>query len=268
MRSNKEKALLVIAVAFIIIAALIYYYNNIKIPQIKELVENRVRMEIDVTAMPTKKVLVVKSEKGLAKNTKISLEIIEEHFEVLEIPIKFVARNTTGDIEALLGKVSTQNLSYGQQLIADFFIEHERKYGDSHRLKEYSVFNLVDGNVKAGNLVDIIVDYQNGDYDIVVSKIKIESISNRVIDEQESKGYVIVMAVDEVQFRDLSLAEKIGVLKTRLYIDDEQKASDVTFDHIVAMEKLLIEKDNLLKTTKNAREAVSRDGISQASDEE
>ncbi|PHS35337.1 MAG: hypothetical protein COA82_04565 [Alkaliphilus sp.] len=268
MRSNKEKVLLVIAVACVIIAALIYYYNNVKIPQIKELVENRVRIEIDVMAMPTKKVLVVKSEKGIAKNTKISLEIIEEHFEVLEIPIKYVARNTTANIEALVGKVSTQNLSYGQQVIADFFVDQERKHGDLHRLKEYSVFNRVDGNVKAGNLVDIIVDYQNGDYDIVVSKIRVESISSKNNDDLKNKEYVIVMAVNEVQFRDLFLAEKIGVLKTRLYIDDDQKASDVTFNHIVAMEKLLIEKENSVKTTTNTREAESQDEISQASDEE
>jgi len=137
-----------------------------------------------------------------------------------------------------------------------------------HRLKEYSVFNRVDGNVKAGNLVDIIVDYQNGDYDIVVSKIRVESISSKNNDDLKNKEYVIVMAVNEVQFRDLFLAEKIGVLKTRLYIDDDQKASDVTFNHIVAMEKLLIEKENSVKTTTNTREAESQDEISQASDEE
>ncbi|MGV8145847.1 MAG: hypothetical protein ACLKAK_03240 [Alkaliphilus sp.] len=274
MRSNKERILLIGGVACIIIAALIYYYNNIKIPQIKELVENEVRIEIDVMSMPTKKVYVVKSEKGLAKHTEISLEIIEEHFEVLEIPIKFVARNTTSNVEDILGKLSTQNLSHGQQLIGDFFIDPERKHGDSHRLKEYSVFNLVDGNVKTGNIVDIVVDYENGDYDIVVSKIRVRSVSNNTRntgDAQDEKEYIIVLAVDEVQFRDLALAEKLGVLKTRLYIDGDQAESDVTFNHIVAMEKLLIEKENLnqegLKTaTKNHNKGATSEGnISQAS---
>lgn len=244
VRNRKERMLLIGGVVCIVVAAIIYYYNNIKIPQIKEVVENEIRREIDIMAMPTERIFVVKSEKGIDKNTKMSSEIIEEHFEIVEVPTKFVARHATGNIEDIIGKLSKQNLTSGQQIIADFFVTLENKRGDFQRLKEYSVVNLVDGKVKAGNYVDIVVDYGNGDYDIVVSNIKIVSISDKEKADQKSKEYVIVLAVDEIQFRDLALASKLGELTTRLYIDNEQKSSNVTFNHELAMEELLIDVES------------------------
>lgn len=240
---KRQGLLLAAASGLLIITIIIYSYNNVIIPKVRLETEKKVRMELDDQVMQKAKVAVVADGMDIPKYTVLSDEIINTKIKIVEIPVKYTAKGAAGDINLIRDKVTKEDLGSGEQVLMDSLSIEKKWFGEYERLKEYSVGSIVAGEVKTGNIVDIVVSYGNGEYDVVVPKVKIKKLvegigknegtsteKNSVSKPIEQKdSYTLVLAVDEDQYRDLELAEMVGKLKTRLYIDESQPASKKTF---------------------------------------
>lgn len=231
---GKDKIVLIFAIVCILVAAIIFYYSNVIIPNACEKVEWQVRKELDENAMPKGKVAVVTGSEGIARYTVLTEEIINKNIKIIEIPVKYIANQTVNDADQLIGKITKENLRVGEQIILNSLSNDKKWFGEFDRLKEYEVDSIVAGEVKSGNIVDIIVNYGNGTYDVVVPKMKIQKLVNQDQisrnGKQNEESYTIILSVDEEQYRDLEMANTLGRLETRLYLDESQSESVKTFD--------------------------------------
>jgi hypothetical protein len=246
-----------------LLAGIIYYFNNYKIPKISKIVEMDVRKEIDASAMPKRKVAVVTGEEGITRYTELTDKIIGEKIKIIEMPEKFIVKGSISDIGEIKGKITKEELRFGEQIVSDSLSKDKKWYGEFERLKEYKVSSIVEEEVKTGNIIDVLVNYGNGDYDVVIPKIKViklaeaKKISDGVSKDSDkgdntvsstdsynisplNSGYTLILAVDEEQYRDMEMAKKLGAIETRLYIDENQPPSKKTFDCLSAALKLKI----------------------------
>ncbi len=240
MRRGKTGSLISIALICLISMLMIFYYNNIKIPKIIKETEEIVRSESDLEAMDKRKIAIVKGEDDIPKYTALTPEIIENHIEMRYIPVKFAVEDGVEDIELIKGKISQEILKPGEQLTYDSVSSEKRWFSDYDRLTEYCFSHMVAGEVKEGNIIDVLINYDNGDYDVVVPKIKVRKLIENRESEDKIKDYTVVLALNEEQQRDAELAGKLGYFEARLYIDESQRKSSKTFDYDTAKEKLAL----------------------------
>ncbi len=232
MSIKDQKVVIAAILMCLLLAGIFYYYNNIKIPLVKIQIESMLRAEMDESVMPRRWVAVVTAADGISHYTEMTDEILNETITLMEVPIKYSVEGSISDLELIKGMITKYSLSYGQQLLVDQFYTEENWYGEHERLKEFEVASLVADEVKTGNIVDMIVNYGNGDYDVVVPKIKVRKIiSNSTEENLKEKSYTIVLAVDEMQYRNLLMAGQLGELETRLYLDTNQPPSLITFNY-------------------------------------
>ncbi len=242
---RKYDLLLVIAVFCAVISGIIFYYNNVAIPGISRDVERKVRMDVDVNSMPKTKAAVVTDKGGISKYTVINDEIINTKIKILDIPVKYTAENAVSDVGLLKGRIAKEDLRYGEQVVQDSLSTEKKWFGEYDRLKEYRVSNIVAGEVKSGNIIDVMVTYNNGEYDVVVPKTKVRKLADEngnsdtkgKVNDEKNPEHTIIIAVDEEQYRDLELAKKIGRLETRLYLDESQPQSARTFKYTDSQNK-------------------------------
>ncbi|MCX8130724.1 MAG: hypothetical protein N3I35_11570 [Clostridia bacterium] len=256
MRFKNQRVFLTGAAICLLFAGLIYYYNNYKIPYASKKTEIQVRKEIDDNSLPKIKVAVVASIEGINKYTEITNKIINERIKLVDVPEKYVVKGAATQLLNIKGKIAKEDLRFGEQIILDSLSAEKKWYGEFQRLKEYEVSSIVADEVKTGNIVDIMVSYGNGDYDVVLPKVKVMRLisSKKPVDSKSSKveepedtgdmqyrgqhlSYTIVIAVDEEQYRDLELAKQMGKFETRLYIDENQTSSKKTFYYKTAIDK-------------------------------
>jgi len=276
---KKQGILLTSALILIVISVIVFFYNNIIIPGVRHEQEKKVRAEIDDNAMPKVKVAVVADEEGIAKYTVINDKVMNGKIELIDVPVKYLARNAATSMEQLAGKITKEDLRKGEQIVLDSLSTDKKWFGEYERLKEYFVNNIVAGEVKTGNIIDIIVNYGNGSYDVVAPKIKVrklveeqgslhtsqkegEAVSENLNDDK-SKNYTLIFAVDEEQYRDLELASKLGKLETRLYLDESQPSSIKTFDYNKAVKKLGIQGEVIPGSVNSTSKTSSGDTASQ-----
>src|SRR5690606_19539751 len=116
----------------------------------------------------------------------------------------------------------------------------ENWYEDYDRMKEYSIYNTVAGQVAAGNIVDVIVNYDDGTYDVVLAKKKIKNIRYQgsvahdgtlTLESGTTAAATVVFDVDEVEYSDLEASRQKGRFEVRIYLDEDQPASAVTFQN-------------------------------------
>ena len=231
MMLRKQKMILFTSLICILFAGLIFLYNNVIIPRMILAKEKAVRAEIDVNAMPRKQVAVVKDKDGITKYTVLTDQIIDQKIELIAIPEKFVVKGAAIDLDMIKEKITKEDLRLGEQIVSDSLSNDKKWFGNYERLKEYEIKSIVADEVKPGNIVDIAVSYGNGKYDVVVPKIKVRKLITVEDKEKKKNKYTIIIAVDEVMYRDLELAGKLGSLETRLYLDESQPASPKTFDY-------------------------------------
>jgi len=258
--NRKQKKLISIAAICLILSAIIFYYNNIKIPKVIKRVENEVKRKIDVEAMPKRQVAVIIDKNGIDKYTTLTDEIIKNKIQVKEVPVPFIVEGAVSDFKFLKDKVTKEDLRYGEQIHYNSLSDKSNWYDDNDRLKEYRVKNLVADTVCEGNLVDVIINYENGDYDVVLSKTKVIKIvspfdseskegsqdegqefdkNNPAKRTDEDMEFLVVFSVNsEEDYKNLNLASKLGYFETRKYVDEKQKASKKTFDYEWAIKKL------------------------------
>ncbi len=252
MNFKNRRVHLVFAVFLVILSATVYFYENIRIPKLTKDVQAELRMEIDVNAMPKTSVAMVIDPEGIAKYTEITEEILDKKIKLVEVPTKFVPEGAVIDLSMILGKITKEPLRKGEQLILDSFSIEEKWFDEFERLKEYSIKSTVADTLKSGNIVDILVVYGNGDYDVVVPKVKIKKlVKSDITNSDGNKSVQIVIPVNEVDTRDMIAASQLGEFDVRIYLDESQSASPKTFDYEKAKEQL-----QLLNTSKKAEEEV------------
>lgn len=227
---KNQRYIIIISILFILLAGSIYYFNNIRIPKLAILIENDVRKKVDVVAMPKRKVAVIKDMEGIPKYTQLTTDIIEQKIHLVDIPVDFVVEGAAVDIDLIAGRITKEDLRFGEQVVMDSLSKEEKWFEDFDRLKEFTIHSIVAEEVKQGNIVDVNVNYGNGKYDIVVPKIKVRKLIKNETKEGDVK-YTLVFAVNEEMYRDLSLASTKGNLETRLYIDESQSPSQKTFKY-------------------------------------
>lgn len=226
MKSN-TKTLGWIALICILISAIIFYYQSIKIPK----VQKEVKQQVDINAMPKKRVAVVSKNGPITKYTQINDEIIKEKIVMEEIPSDYTVPGVVIDTDLIKKKVAKEDLRPGEQITEESLSTEQKWYGDYDRLKEYNIRTMVAGEAQQGNIVDILVNYGNGSYDVVVPKTKIRKLIKDVDKDKGTETYTTIIAVNEEMYRDLQLASKLGALETRLYVEENQKASTKTFNY-------------------------------------
>ncbi|WP_432409470.1 hypothetical protein [Wukongibacter sp. M2B1] len=244
MKRARKNQLLAVAIICFLFTLVIYYYNYIKIPRIQGQVETVIRNEIDLNFMEKRHVAVVKGEEVIPKYTVLTDEIIEKSIEIKEIPITFAIGDGVGDIDLIKGKITQEALRPGQQIAYDSISTEKKWFGDYDRLTEFTFKDIVAGEVREGNIIDVLVNYDNGDYDVIIPKIKVRRlIENKASDNDEADtlSHTLVMSLDEEQQRDAELASKLGYFEARLYLDESQKASLKTFSYDDARKKLDLE---------------------------
>ncbi len=235
---KNPKFILLIAIFLLVMAGTIYYFNNVRIPALTMKLENDIRAKIDVAAMPKMKIAVVSDKDGIPKYTQLTDEIIAGKVKIIDIPTDFVASNAAFDIDMLKNKIAKEDLRFGEQIVLDSLSTEEKWFGDYDRLKEFAVKSIVAEEVKPGNIVDLIVNYRNGTYDVIVPKTKVRKIYKSESKDGTIGSYTLIFSLDELSYRDVLLASKLGYLETRLYIDESQKASEKTFNYSVQSKKI------------------------------
>lgn len=249
--TRNRKVYVTVLVVCALLAGILFYYNNYHIPKIIEETEAATIQKVDINAEPRIEVVVVKDGYDLDKYTEITAEMVDDYFEVKEIPESMAILSGAQDLEELIGFVAKEDLRSGEQVHVESLSGYGKWYEDFDRLKEYPLKSIVAEQVKQGNLVDVIVNYGDGNYDVIIPKVKVskmvqgrdmgaelayqdESVEleeqnvNSIFEENE---YTLVVAINETDYRNLALASHLGRFETRLYIDEDQPASEVTFNY-------------------------------------
>ncbi len=115
--------------------------------------------------------------------------------------------------------------------------------------------------MQPGNLIDVVLNYEDGTYDVLLSKIKVNNVISPFIVRQvndigvveyvtlenpaqrnSDQEFMITFNANEEEFRNITLGKQLGVLETRRYIDDSQEPSMVTFDYAVGLQRTLTDQ--------------------------
>lgn len=241
---SKQKKLLFVAALLAIAGIIMFYYQQFVIPDVISQTESKVRLALDENAMPRQKVAVITAKQGISKYTVITEEILKYSITFREIPKKYIIGEPVETVMQIQGKISKEELRYGEQIALGSLSEDVKWFGEYERLKEYHIVSTVAGILQSGNIIDVLVHYEDGFYDVVVPKIRVQermqptkesenSMSNQIAHES-----IIILAVNEKSYADLLLAQQLGVLETRIYLDESQPASNKTFETEWAIEKL------------------------------
>ena len=167
------KRLFTLAIICMLLAGIIFYYNNVKLPKVAQAAEDKLRKEIDINAMPKTKVAVVSDKNGISKYTELTQKVLSEKVKFIEIPTMYVAQSVVTDLNFMEGKITKEDLRFGEQIAIESLSSEQKWFGEYQRLKEYTVSSIVADEVKAGNIIDLLVSYGDGTYDLVVPKLKV-----------------------------------------------------------------------------------------------
>lgn len=254
---RNQGVILAIAISFLVISFVFIYVSQFYIPnQSKKMAQN---YESQYSAQG---VYVVLSEEGLMEGTVITEELfLEGTIAIQNIPASFVPQKngqplvyTTGPAgqgndEAyraqIIDKVVKTKLEPGSMITyASLGESTEVAVNNFEKQVQLDVENTVGDNLKTGKYVDIITKYENGDYDIVVSKKIIDRVvrtgletdststtGNAAEIKASTKGIILVSLNDE-EYRNVELAKRLGTLSVRMYKSAEQLASAITFNYL------------------------------------
>ncbi|HAN09021.1 MAG TPA: hypothetical protein DCP90_00225 [Clostridiales bacterium] len=263
---KNQNVLLTIGVSCIILGIIVAYISTSYLPGKKKEIEASYAGQYAAVS-----VFMIEEDAGLYSNTTITEELFTQGtIRPVLVPTTFLPKDKTGALlvytegekATILKKRTNKKLVKGEFLLKKA-LDDNAMYPDEQqykRRKEYTLKNNVAGEVKAGCLVDVMVNYLTGDYDVVISKIKVEKVittAGAAVAAAPAGGAAapavglgdttVILAVDEMQFRDIELAEKMGQLQARVYEDEEQAPSLQTFKYSVmkSLVKQIAEEKNL-----------------------
>lgn len=231
-----RKTLMIVAGA---VLGTVLLFEVVVIPITSNKVRTETIQQVDLTAQPQTQVPVVKPGVKIAKYTQLTQQIVDQNIVMVPVPVSLAVDNASLDASMLVGRVVKGDLVGNTQISEDMLEDSAAWFGEYDRLSDYTVNNTVGGQVKEGNIVDVIVAYGNGDYDVVAAKKKITNImpTGAVATTSDTDGGVnlsdkndMVFAVNEQEYANLELAKKVGTLRVRIYMDESQPASKVTFN--------------------------------------
>lgn len=207
-------------------------YTFIVIPNIKEQERQRYDEALKQTEENYIPVMVYEGTTFLPAGTVLD-EKTKALFIQKRMPSFCHSQNALREYSLAEGCVLSYGIAPGQQLTTDILEEPDLFDEESRRIKEFQVSNLVGEQVCTGSLVDVLVKYENGLYDIVVPAIRIYHIltddTGKEYVRDEAGMYTILIGVTEEEYGDLYAAQQKGILEVRLYPDPEMEASVKTF---------------------------------------
>lgn len=207
-------------------------YTFIAIPQIKAQEKKKYDTALSTYKNDYMSVLVYIGNKPLLKGT-ILTSVISSEFEIVEINSSCITTPIVSDYSSIEGMEVKYDIVQGQHILNSMVKDYEKSLDKEKTLKDFKVINLVGGYVANGNFVDIIVEYDNGKYDVVIPHIQIYNILTNEEKEylkDKDGNYTIMVYLTEEQYRDLRIAEIHGKLDTRLYLTENAIPSIKTFD--------------------------------------
>lgn len=228
----KKGLLFPIAIFFLGLASLAGIYSFLVIPSVREQEREHYERALEEELQAAIPVLVYTGEKPLLEGTVLT-DLLETEFTVLFYPPSNVRGQVVHNYPSIAGQQLCYTLAPGQAVSQELLQEASFHQPEEGRLKEFTVSNLVGGHVTVGTLVDVLLRYPDGSYDIVVPYTRIYDILPAKDGTEgfapDREEYSIVLAVDEASYRDLHLAQQLGVLDLRLYQKEEQLPSVKTF---------------------------------------
>jgi hypothetical protein len=267
---KKRYLIAVIAVCLIIIAIVINTYESGRIPKARAEERIQVENEIDINKKPTK--IVAVCIKPIPRYSELSTELINDSIKFVEIPAHLTINNSVVKREELTGKFTVVDYEEKQQISKLSLVENKEWIQPMQRLKEVEIKGKITKELRNGNIVDLIVNYNNGDYDVVVPKVKIHNIIEDNLTDaavaNTGNKLNILIPVDEGAYRDITLAQKIGDFEVRLYIDSEQEASAKTFNYDRYLEKSNLSVMNSKSDSKDTRVIVDDNNEQEKKNEE
>lgn len=251
------KKLIVLLILGLLIGGLgtAFYFTNYFVPNAVDARENLVREELTGNE---ELISVAFSLKEIDKYTIVDDEFIDQYIVYKEVPSAYVTNETVTSNNVILNNVTLVNIKPGTMLYNQYFMDNEEWFDNSKREVELNVDNIVADQVQPGNLIDVILNYQDGTYDVLLSKIKVNRVISPYIIRQvndmgvveyvtienpaqrnSDRDFIITFNANEEEFRNLTLGKKLGVLETRRYIDESQEPSIVTFDYAQGLRRTL-----------------------------
>lgn len=207
-------------------------YTFLVIPNVKESEKKKYEatlQQIEASYVP---VLVYEGTAYLPAGTLLD-ERTQPLFTEKRMPAFCASENAIREFTQAKGFALSNGIAPGQQLTADLLEEATLVSAESCRIKEFKVGNLVGGKVLPGSYVDLLVQYENGQYDIVVPAIRIFDILTKPDSTEyvtdEAGMYTILVGVTEEAYGDLYAAQQKGILTVRLYPDPKMEHSVKTF---------------------------------------
>ena len=263
MKIDRGKMLVWSAIGLTGFLVMMAFFKFVVMPYELKQFETKLRAEIDVDSWENISVAVVSNaeKKGISKHTLLDSDLIKDNIVMQEIPEKFAIENPVESIEQLEGMILTNTIRFNGQISLDDVLLAEEWFEDFEREKEISVRNMVADKVQKGNLIDLVVNYDDGTYDVILSKVKVKDIFNPyetvVTDEEGNRTTTVVnpalregdmdykiildldMETESMDYLKIRLASELGHLDAFKYIDDTQPATEVTFDITEAYARLL-----------------------------
>ena len=272
-----KKFFTILIVLFVVVSSvgLYYYYENMVIPKRVEEARNELMDEIGNEYVQRVSLWRVKENSSIPKHTIIDESIMEQNLEYVEEPLLTVPDGYIVDPSEFLGKRTLETIS-GKEEITSFSIsEDDFMYQDFNRIETYETDDDIGGILSAGQIVDIMVNYRNGDYDVVLPKVQILDVVSNIdvtglLKPGEDHKYEIMVSVEnEEDTRDMTLAVLTGELTLRAYHDESQRASLKTFDYEVQISRYLSpEKIATTKVDIDVDEEVSENQVIETKVEE
>ena len=220
-------------------------------------------------------VLALKADTTIPKYTELTKEVIEANFELRTMDINNIIPGTieSNDYEkavsAIEGKLAAYDLLSNQVVVESFLIEKEQWYEGYERIEDYRFNTIVGDTVKAGDYIDVKVNFEDGTSAIVYSKAKVIAVdyiadSNGNVSMSIPNPYIVLLNVeDPVTSRNLELAEKVGTFEASLYYNDAQLASEETFDY-----KATLDHYKINQFTISSEETLTEETVADNSDNE
>ncbi len=246
---RNQSVILVSAISLLLMAVVFIFVSQIYIPNERKKITDELKGQYALQS-----VFIAKDE--IAKGISISQQLFDQGTIAIEnIPTTFIAKDegqalvyanseyTGGNADSItstiIGKEALRDIGKGEILTYTSF-DSTKVLQPDHALKQVmvSVKNDAGDVLKTGKYVDIVVKYLNGDYDIVVPKILVDKVvvtkgtSEDPAQQAEAlKTPEILIAVNEVQYRDLEIAKRLGELSIRMYTSPKQYPALQTFNY-------------------------------------
>lgn len=280
MDFQRIKAIILLLIGVLFVVGVTYFATvKVIIPQKEKQLTQQV-----VAQQKLKKVVVAKNQ--IPMGTKIT----DDMLDYKDVPQSNLMDNFITSKNDVVGKTAKANIYINEQITTDRLdanaeipeknkdkfltpeeITKEKELQPSHRYITIDIprYNFVNGSVKKGSLVDILVENGRGQYDVVLAKVtildlkevggdsssdksskkdnKVEIQPKRILPAAilgpdgkplvksdlattETEDYRITLRITEKEHRRVVLASTLGKFLTREYVSESQPKSKITFD--------------------------------------